>query len=66
MREMISSCEHCGRPIGVRDSECTGWHPDFKCECGYEAAGENGVRAERNGVCPHCGVDQILGAEFIK
>ncbi len=31
-------CRDCGKEIGLADAQCTGWHPAFKCECGYETS----------------------------
>jgi hypothetical protein len=42
----------CGKVIGLGDGECTGWHPEFKCECGFEASGGN---APEYRFCPMCG-----------
>lgn len=44
-------CERCQLPIGLGDNNCTGWHPDFKCECGFEASGH----ARNYRFCPMCG-----------
>lgn len=44
-------CERYHLPIGLNDDECTGWHPGFKCECGFEAA-SHGTEYK---FCPMCG-----------
>jgi hypothetical protein len=45
------TCARCQRPIGVAEGECTGWHPDIKCGCGFEMAG-GAARGYR--FCPYC------------
>lgn len=47
-----SICPQCKRAIGLKDTECSGWHPDFKCECGFEEAG--GTSPDYR-FCPMCG-----------
>lgn len=47
-----SICPHCQRAIGLGENECSGWHPEFKCECGFEITG--GASADYR-FCPMCG-----------
>lgn len=58
------TCSHCTLPIGLREGQCTGWHPDFKCGCGFEMAGGN---APNYKFCPMCGKakeSNTKGADF--
>lgn len=61
----MERCRCCNREIGARGYQCTGWHPAFKCRCGYEAAGLVGVIAKKSDRCPSCRADQTLNAEFL-
>lgn len=44
-------CHHCGKEIGLYPEQCTGWHPAFKCQCGYEEQSAKALTYEN---CPHC------------
>lgn len=64
------TCAACEKPIGVADDQCTGWHPAFRCDCGYEEQSERAVTYQR---CPTCGAinrriierDITLNAEIV-
>jgi hypothetical protein len=59
-------CRDCKKPIGLADSDCTGWHPTFKCSCGYETTHPAAASWEK---CIHCerpSVMNILDAEVIE
>lgn len=44
-------CHRCGKETGLHPEQCTGWHPDFKCVCGYEEAS---LKAGSYENCPKC------------
>lgn len=61
-------CHHCHNEIGLADNQCTGWHPTFKCTCGYETNHPAGAKWAS---CPHCHAprtvsDEILDAEVVE